>query len=475
MKITKTAPENWDFFNEHGASLGAYKLIGFIGQLLSGISLAYAAYALILAQVLKSGLSAGTAPVWGLALLLAVFIELANRILARRAIKPIVKNGLFKEDPDLHKRHKVLNRSYMIGLCGIALTSYFLSGVGSFYYAEDSSDGPAQIDTDSIKQHYDQQQAQIDQAFIRDTQLITAPYIARIKAAENRFQSDSLALRKERERYRACAAAGNQWCKTKLTDHLAQIDRARAQMNDSLGVISSQKATALLATLNDRNTRADKLTEEKKSEVFLATQTNTDAIDKDAKNTGFKGIVFIIITFIGQTVFYLMVYLILQVEAGSEITYQVEPNELWNLPSVVAEFWTTLAWKTERGARHVIALLFGEPRESVNTKIPYRSLQDVEEGTTKKTPPGPAKSGDPLKRHEKAAKKTAGKGYNMHNLRRELRKYKKRHARFVQQKLDAERKGEVVSQRTLDAIENNAGWVAHYEQLIIEKELELKS
>lgn len=464
MKITKTAPQNWDFFNEHGASLGAYKLIGFIGQILSGLSLAYAAYALILAQVMKSGISTGTAPLWGMALLLAVFIELANRILARRAIKPIVKNGMFEEDADLHKRHKVLNRSYMVGLCIVALTSYFLSGVGSAYYAHDSTEGPELIDTDSLKQHYDSKLAQLDAAFVQDTQLITAPYIARIKAAENRFQSDSLALRKERERFRACANAGNKWCKNKLTDYLAQIDRARAAMNDSIGIISSQKAATLFATLNDRNSKADNLSTEKKTEVDQANRTNTDAIENQSKSSGFKGLVFIIITFIGQTVFYLMVYLILQVEAGSDITYEVEPNELWNLPSVISEFWTTLAWKTERGARYLIRSLFGEPRESVETKIPYRSLREALEGKGKSK----SKASLPLKRHENPE----GNDYSMKNLKRELRRYKKRHSRFLQKKMDAERRGKKVTQRTLDAIENNANWVAHYERLILEKELE---
>lgn len=464
MKITKTAPQNWDFFNEHGASLGAYKLIGFIGQILSGLSLAYAAYALILAQVMKSGINTGTAPLWGMALLLAVFIELANRILARRAIKPIVKNGMFEEDPDLHKRHKVLNRSYMVGLCIVALTSYFLSGVGSAYYAHDSTDGPELIDTDSLKQHYDDKLIQLEAAFVQDTQLLTAPYLARIRAAENRFQSDSLALRKERERYRSCANAGNKWCKNKLTDYLAQIDRARAAMNDSIGIVSSAKASALLATLKDRNGKADKLSTEKKTEVDRANLVNTDAVNNQSKSSGFKGLVFIIITFIGQTVFYLMVYLILQVEAGSDIAYEVEPNELWNLPSVVSEFWITLTWKTERGARYLIRTLFGEPRESVNTEIPYRSLREVLQDQNN----GKPKPASPLKRHENED----GKDYTLKNLKRELRRYKKRHSRFLQKKMDAERRGKSVTQRTLDAIENNANWVAHFERLILEKELE---
>lgn len=44
--------------------------------------------------------------------------------------------------------------------------------------------------------------------------------------------------------------------------------------------------------------------------------------------------------------------------------------------------------------------------------------------------------------------------------------YQKRHARHYQKKLSAERLGKKVTQRTLNAIENNAQWVRHYQQLL---------
>ena len=48
-------------------------------------------------------------------------------------------------------------------------------------------------------------------------------------------------------------------------------------------------------------------------------------------------------------------------------------------------------------------------------------------------------------------------------LRKDLNKYKKRHARHVQKKIALESKGEPVPQRTLEAIENNEQWVKHFE------------
>ncbi|NUO01012.1 MAG: hypothetical protein HUU01_10400 [Saprospiraceae bacterium] len=48
-------------------------------------------------------------------------------------------------------------------------------------------------------------------------------------------------------------------------------------------------------------------------------------------------------------------------------------------------------------------------------------------------------------------------------LRKDLNKYKKRLARHIQIDLAAQRAGRKTTKRTLDAIENNRQWVAHYE------------
>ena len=51
MKIVKSPPQNRLFFSEHGPSYPAYGIIGMIGQLLSGLSLGYTVYRLLLAQI----------------------------------------------------------------------------------------------------------------------------------------------------------------------------------------------------------------------------------------------------------------------------------------------------------------------------------------------------------------------------------------------------------------------------------------
>ncbi|PHN05866.1 hypothetical protein [Flavilitoribacter nigricans] len=466
MKITKTTPENKDFFNEHGSSLGAYGLIGFIGQFLSGASLAYAVYALILAEILKQGMPVATLPLLLFALLVALFIELANRILARRAIKPFVVKGLFKEDPQLAGRHKILNKSYLVGLVAIAALSYFLSAVGSSYYAEDSTEIPDLIKVDSLKEIYADQMRKLETGFSQDSLTLSGPYELRLRATRDRFQSDSLALRKEREKYRTCANAGKQWCKNKMTEYLALIDRARSAMNDSLAVISSLKGNAMMAAVKDRNEKTRTLEKEKAATLFQAEQKNSDRLKEISDDSSFKGIVFIILTIAGQTVFYLMIYLSLQVEAGSDINYEIEPNEFWNLPTVMDEFKVMISWRMERGLRRLIRWLFGEPGEH-ETDIPYRGL--FENTSTFKAASAP--------RSMPKSTPTASVTFiaqlehlNLTQCKQRLKMYKKRLGSVTQRKIKLEKAGKTVPKKTLAAIDNNTNWVEAYTARIQELE-----
>lgn len=377
MRILKTAPQNREFFNEHGASLAKYNLIGLIGQTLSGLSLAYAVFALIAQQ------TGGSLPPFvtaSLALIVGLFVELANRVLARPAIRPFVVKDLFADSPGLVKRHKVLNRAYLIGLIGVALLSYLLSGVGSTYYAEDANGKAPQTNVDSIKQVQASLIADINSQFAADTAMTTAPFNIRLQAAVSRFQADSAAIMKERQRFTSCANRGNEYCKGKRVSLLADIDKARAALADSTATIARQKADALASLLDDRKEELSRLDNSGKEELSRARSDNQAKKAQHDSETSFQGIIFIILTVAGQTVFYFMVYLTLQVEAGSEIEYTLEPNEFWNLPSTAAEFFTGLSWRLERRTRAALLLLFS-PRKERKTDLPYKSLFDTQEPT----------------------------------------------------------------------------------------------
>lgn len=377
MRILKTPPQNREFFNEHGASLAKYSVIGLIGQALSGLSLAYAVFALIAQQ------TGGYLPAYitaSLALIVGLFVELANRVLARPAIRPFVVKGLFSGSAELAQRHRILNRAYLIGLIGIATLSYLLSGVGSTYYAEDANGGPQLINEDSLKQEQSLLAANISEQFAADTAMTATPYNMRLQAAESRFQADSAALMKERQRFRACANKGNKYCKGKRVRLLADIDKARAAFADSTATVARQKAVALASLLEDRKTELAQLEKTGSKELGRVRDTNKKTSKEHESETSFQGIIFIILTVAGQTVFYYMVYLTLQVEAGSEIKHTLEPNEFWHLPGTAAEFMTGLSWRIERRTRAALRYLFS-PRKQRKTELPYNSLFATQEAT----------------------------------------------------------------------------------------------
>jgi hypothetical protein len=380
MKQTKTTPKNRAFFSEHGGNLSAYGVLGFIGQSLSGLSLAYAVFALLVAQVFAGGdVDSGAFIVLvTMAVIVGFFVELANRVLARPAIRPFVVKDLFADNPDTAKRHKILNRTYLVGLVFVALLSYFFSIVGSTYYAEDATAGPELVRVDSIAQAYTDQEAVTLRAFAADSATVASPYDVQLNAARVAFAADSSALMRTRSGFYKCAREGNKHCKNRRRALLTDIDNKRAALATQTAAISKERSAALREALTARDERLAVLRSGRSADVDEAKATNRAADEERDGDAGFKGIVFIVLTVAGQTLFYFCIYLQLQVEAGSEIEYQLAPNEFWALPTVVREFRVTAAWRIERGARRLIRWVFVEPNGDQKTAIPYADLYSID-------------------------------------------------------------------------------------------------
>jgi hypothetical protein len=71
--------------------------------------------------------------------------------------------------------------------------------------------------------------------------------------------------------------------------------------------------------------------------------------------------------------------------------------------------------------------------------------------------------------------KDAPKDIDLRQCKIRLKDYKKRLGKHIQKKIKQEGKGEVVSKRTLNAIENNQRWVEHYTQLLQKLSGEIKN
>ncbi|TXF91219.1 hypothetical protein FUA23_03070 [Neolewinella aurantiaca] len=474
MRLLKTTPKDRAFYNEHGTNLKAYYTIANIGQFLSAASLALAVYSLLSDAIAGRGLSVASTGVVAAAVLIGVFIELANRKLAKPSIRPWVVKDQFADDPDKRKRHKLVTGFSRGGLVMVGLLSLVLSFMGSM-------DAGKLITTEAPTANLDSLQL----AFAADTAALLTPYTIRANAARQQFKATKASNEKLWQDFASCASRGNGYCKKMQRKYARLIDEAEAAYNATTAIIATERGQALTEAIRGRN----EATSTVKAEASKAASTT-------AAEATANGYIFAVLTFAGQLVFYLMFYLILQIEAGSEIAEEIEPNEFHNQPSVWADLKAVVSHRIERGARRLIAYIFGT-RERLDSGLPYVSLwtdskPDREATTappiatahTKNEPRFYQKADDPHTQkpsatfntrntreihaahkphtHTKSTQQTpeAAKAYSR------LMQYRRRLGEHTQKAKVQQRKTGEIKPRTAEAIANNQQWVKHYEQLL---------
>lgn len=390
MKQYKTSPTNPDFFNEHGGSYQLYGLIGWLGQGLSFASLGYGIHSMVKDAVEVGTITLSTSLIMAGALTVAFIIEFANRALGRRAIKPFVdKNSFSGTDSG---RHSILNNSYLGGLAVIAILSYILSAVGSVRYGEDSAPKLDLISIDSIHQVYAREIALVDSELIGDNAIYIQPFGVKIKQAEAMFQRDSLQAMQNHNRYEKCAKSGKDeaYCQKKQKQFLGLIDGYRRVRTDSINAIELEKAKTLAFLRNGRKGEIEEI-EQKRDNALAKAELENQSIQGDAKSeSSFRSMIFLILTVVGQSLFYYMTFLRLHIEAGSGITIEIKPDEFFLSPSVLSEWAATLSWKWGKRARNLVQYAFAS--EVSDPEIPYRTLEDnlsSSPGTAKATSPPP--------------------------------------------------------------------------------------
>lgn len=477
MRKIQTTPKDRAFYNEHGGNLRAYYTIANIGQLLSAASLSLAVFTLLSDAIAGRGMSMASGGIVAAAVFIGIFIELANRKLARPAIRPLVVKDQFSEDTDKRKRHRLVTKFSRGGLFLVGCLSFALSFMGSMdagkLITEDAP--PANLDS-------------LQLAFAADTAALLAPYKIRSTAALQQFKATKANREKAAQDYAGCADRGNGWCKKKRRAILGEIDAAEAAYNATAALIATERGKVTAAALKGRDA----------SNTSARTEAAAAAAQVEAKAQS-NGWIFAALTFAGQVVFYLMFYLILQIEAGSEIDEEIEPNEFHNQPSVWSDFKAVLRHRVERGARRFIAYIFGT-RDRLETGLPYVSLwtdaattgqedhapiiadahtnleprfyQKADDphtpaprvpfnAPTTHVPPPPHTPTDAVQHtkptHENAEAK---KAYSR------LMQYRQRLGTQTQKAEVQLRKEGQVKPRTADAIANNQQWVNHYESLL---------
>lgn len=348
MRTVKTPPANREFFNEHGGRLRVLQFIGFAGQLLSAGSLYYAVYAIIASQLQ----AAGAGVLIAAALVTALLVELANKALAKPAIKPLVVNSM----PG-NKHHTILNRAYLAGLVVVAALSYYLSAEGSKYLAAAITSPAALVDTDSLETAYFGRRAAAESRYLTDTAIVLQSYKVRLKAAETRLQATA-------GRYANCTRPQ---CR-------AAVARAQTQYATETAKVATEQQQAINELRGQLRAELAELAEQHDIRRAQAVQLNNSEKQGHQQQQGHRAALLIVIVIVGQTALYFTTYLICVIEAGAGITYTLQPNEYWNLPSIINEFSLLLSWRTERAARVALANTLGAKPKERNTAIYYGGL-----------------------------------------------------------------------------------------------------
>ena len=373
MKTYKTPPTNLDFFNEHAGSYRLYGLIGWKGQFLSFVSLAYGIYSMINDVVATGTVSLSSFLMVFIGLATAFIIEFANRALGRRAIKPFVQEKAFKGDAVDHNR--ILNNSYLWGLVTIGLVSYLLSGIGSVKYGETSVAEINNVSLDSIRHLYQQKLSRIDSALITDNYTYVQPFEVRLRQAEATFQKDSLQSTKSAASYNKCAKGGKDkaYCQRKKRQFLGQIDLHRAVRADTINAIHLEKAQTIAFLRSNQKGKIEEIEQQRDNAIAQAEIINQDLLAEQKSEGSFRSMIFLILTVLGQSLFYYMTFLQLRIEAGSGIETKIKPDEFFLEPSFLEEWVATFSWKWGKRARNMVQACFEEPVS--DPQIPYKGMK----------------------------------------------------------------------------------------------------
>lgn len=496
MRKIQTTPKDRAFYNEHGASLKAYSTLANIGQLLSGLSLALAVFSILKDAIAGYGFTAASWLLTAAAILIGLFVELANRLLARPSIRPLVVRNQFTEDPEKRRRHILLTRLSRVGLLLVGSLSLFLSWRGSMDAGKLIIEEPTAINSDSLATSAAGQLQQIALAFSSDTAALLYPYTQRVAAANQQFTATAAERNKAAQDYGSCSRKGNVWCKKQQRAILGDIDAARATLAATLATIATERGATLAEAVRRRDIALRDATGRNDAALAEAKNTYATATGEATAKASSTGYIFAVLTLMGQVVFYLMTYLILQIKAGSEIEEDLQPNEFNAQPSVLADLRAVIDHRVERGARRLIRKVFGD-RDRLTDALPYIHFWDAPTAVNSDPDPLATASADAPHApgfyraaddpHTKGNTPTSRAPFNTPGTQQaavnthtkttaqtdeeklaysRLTQYRKRLGTQQQKAKNQERKTGVVSTRTAQAIVNNQQWVDHYTRVL---------
>lgn len=425
----------------------------------------------------------------------------------------VVEGGLrvltpLSVDAVLYKRVSGLHLPMTIAIFVITLVLLAASGILSF---QNSGEIVAAVTPEAEEQNtiavdstFQAESAAFAATFSVDSTMIVEGYEKRIAAEETAFNAKISATQTRLRSYSSREARTGESYATAKDRQREKMDELEAKKKEVIAQLEAARSKELNEARSEYKSAVGISLKERKAKALAIKQSNENAeIEREAKVNSYGG----------KLGYFTLVCLFLFVAANILDRIHAKGSGIREIIDVsqydISPHWTTNAlqafmdrinyylqsrikafadatppaplpeqkaelYDPTQGANVTITLKIGKENDTGENVVyiePKRRKIGFQQGNRVLVNQTAINHPESVQAQQKmcAIKDTAKESFeslNLRQLKQRLKMYKKRLGSHEQKKLTAERKGECVSKKTLNAIDNNKNWVAHYEQLI---------
>ncbi len=344
MRTFKTLPENRVFFEQYATLIPTLYRLGFLAQMVSGITEISIIYAIIVTSV--RDFTPALAPYIGAvgALIGTAFIEVGLRQFLPHSVRAV----LYRRFSGLELAMTVF---IMLSTVALLITSGALSFKNSKTIVEAVTPAPEERKATEAANEYAQRKEEATMQFRADSIATEARHTGAAKALRQQYASLINVERAKLSELAGRESRTGQRFPTQRERHRTRIAELEAQQNGELAAIEQYKAAELLTLQQTRQTvigTAGKAFEVAQSKIEA---TNDEARRKTAANVEKYGggLAWFTVVCLVVLVFSVVLYEIHH--KGSGITETVQPTQYEFLPGVLAEAQTAIAERLNFAAR----------------------------------------------------------------------------------------------------------------------------
>ena len=320
MKIQFSLPENGDFFNRYATLIPTLSKLGFIAQIISGITEVGIIYGLIYSRALEhSPTYASWIALLG-ALLGTAFLEIGLRKFTPYSVRAF-----------LYRRFKGLDLAmtcfiFAINL-GLLIASGALSFKGSKEIIEIAAPTPKETDTSKIDIDYQTKKVEVMNGFISDSTTLASNYQKQIEAKQDYFNSLIGVKQSKIKTYdRKEQRTGKSFTTMKETLR-GQIQSLEADKSNTISELEKTRTDELKVLITERKTELQKAESNHLKKENTIQKNNQIEKEKAEKRTGKYGNLVAYFTLICLFIFVVSVALNEINKKGSGIEQIAIPNQ----------------------------------------------------------------------------------------------------------------------------------------------------